>query len=635
MASDQPEDPGPAADHGAGDGPPPSPPIPRSVSARRLLAVVAAVGATLWLGAQIGPSAGAGLDWAWTAIRGEPEGGSGAEGETQYYTCGMHPWVILPKPGPCPICGMDLVPLDPAKFSGEVTISPVVTQNIGVRIEEVESGPMSSSIRTVGTVEYDETRLGDVNLKVSGWIERLRVDYVGAPVRKGQPLFDLYSPELVSAQEEYLLALRSLRTVGESGGIGSGARALLESARTKLRYFDIGPEQIAELERRGAPQKTLVVRSPHGGIVIEKHAVDGMKVAPGMTAYRIADLSRVWVMATLYEHQSQHVAVGQRASMTLSYLPGQSLEGKVAYIYPYLDKRTRQINVRLEFPNPTLALKPGMYATVEFEGALTQKRVLVARSAVIDTGERQVAFVSLGGGRFQPRDVQMGGETSTGKVEILEGLEPGEMVVVSGQFLIDSEARMREALARMMRGTPAAVQPAVPDVAEAPAEVATLPAAAGAALGAALDAYMAAGEALAGDTARDIGVSARAMAGALDAAMAVEVPGRPHFWHERREAVGTRDRALALAAATTIDEARRAYAPLSEALSGLLRAAGVPAAYGTKLEELHCPMYPEGTSGSVWIQQAGTARNPYFGKVMLTCSDRRQALAVAGAQGQR
>ncbi len=437
-------------------------PVPRSISVKRLARIVLVLVVTLYAGAVIGPSVGAKLKAAWPTLTGG-QGTAGAHAQ-QYYTCAMHPWVIEPHPGNCPICGMKLVPLDPAKFSGEVTIDPVVSQNIGVRVEKVADGLASGSIRTVGTVAYDEALEGDVNLKVSGWIEKLHVDYLGAPVRRGQALFELYSPELYAAEEEYLLAYKAVHQPADAASAGAGglAAGLLEPARTKLALYDIGPAQIAALEARGKPFRTMTISSPQSGVVVEKTAFEGMKVTPGTTAFRIADLSRVWVIASVYEYQSRGVQVGQPAKMTLTYLPGQVFEGKVGYVYPFLDERTRQINVRLEFPNPGMILKPGMFATVALEGNAPEKRILVSRSAVIDTGERQVAFVALGQGRFEPRTVHMGAETDDGKVEILDGLQPGEWVVVSGQFLLDSEARMREALAKMMRGTPASAASAPP-----------------------------------------------------------------------------------------------------------------------------------------------------------------------------
>jgi Cu(I)/Ag(I) efflux system membrane fusion protein len=610
------------------------PGIPRAMGNKRLAIVVASALVLLFLGALLGPAVRTGLGKISAAM----EGASDSEGKdgTHYYTCGMHPWVIEPKPGNCPICGMKLVPLDPAKFSGEVTISPEVAQNIGVRVEKVTEGSESGSIRTVATLTYDETRLVDVNLKVSGWIEKLYVSFQGAPVKRGQRLFDLYSPDLYAAEEEYLLAYRASRRAGESKTQGKGADevrgTLLESARTKLSLFDVGKSEIAALEARGAPSRTMTIVSPQSGVIIEKQAFEGMKVTPGTTAYRIADLSHVWAMATVYEYQSQQIKVGQEATMTLSYVPGESFTGKVIYIYPYLDERTRQINVRLDFSNPKLLLKPGMYATVVFQGTQTSNRILVSRSAVIDTGERQVAFVALGQGRFEPRVVHMGEESEDGKVQILDGLKPGELVVTSGQFLIDSEARMREALARMMKGTPVgeATQGEPPSHEAASTPVVGLPKAAEATLAAAIDAYLTIGKALAEDSDRNVGISARKLGEALDALVGMPIPNKPHFWHEHTEAATAKQKALDLARAPSLDETRRAFAALSNAFSKLLHTTGVPASYQqVKLEDVHCPMYPDGDpEGSVWIQRAGAIRNPYLGKAMLTCTDWQRPLEV-------
>lgn len=607
------------------DAPPPPEPIPNTIGAKRLLVLVSAFLIVASLGALVGPRIGAELKALWSSIAGSKA--ASETGGEKYYTCGMHPWVIEPHPGNCPICGMTLVPLDPAKFSGEVTIDPVVSQNIGVRVEKVGQGSESGSIRTVGTVTYDERLLGDVNLKVSGWIEKLNVDYLGAPVKRGQALFQLYSPELYAAEGEYLLAYKASQRAGEGTATGLAAQ-LLEPARTKLALFDIGPGQIRALEKRGKPFKTMTITSPQTGVVVEKQAFEGMKVTPGMTAYRIADLSKVWVMATVYEYQSQQIQVGQKAAMTLTYVPGKTFEGKVVYVYPYLDERTRQINVRLEFSNPDLELKPGMYTTVTFEGVATTTHVLVSRSAVIDTGERQVAFIAKGQGKFEPRRVRMGAETPDGKVEILDGLEPGELVVVSGQFLIDSEARMREALAKMMKGTPVA-EATAPKAPAVQTHTLVLPDAANAALGATLDGYLAIGEALAGDTTTDIGVSARKVADGVDGLTAVAIPGEPHFWDEHPEAAAIKDEAKKLAAVHSLDEARHDFATLGGALSKLLDATGVPKSYAEKLENAHCPMYPAGSKGSVWIQKAGAIHNPYFGKAMLTCSDWQRPIEVA------
>jgi len=592
------------------------------------LIVIGAVAIALWIGVMWGERLGGGEQRAVPTATGDS-----ADDQTKvtYYTCGMHPWVILPKPGDCPICHMKLTPLDPKKFTGEVTIDPVVVQNIGVRVGPVVSGPLVRSIRTVGSVDYDETRVRDVNIKVAGWIEKLHIDYLGAAVRRGDTLFDIYSPDLYAAQEEYLLALRGRGKIGADfvPEAAQGAQDLLEAARTKLLYFDITPQQIAALEAQGKPAKTMAILSPHDGVVIEKHANEGMGVDPGMRVYRIADLAKVWVMVTLYEQELPYVQLGQRAIMSLPYIPGQDFEGKVIYVYPYLDTKTRQVNVRLEFDNPAGVLKPGMFANVNLQSTLAEQRTLAPREAIIDTGQRQVAFVSLGEGKFEPRDVTMGIETGDGMVEIRDGLKPGEMVVTSGQFLIDSEAKIREALAKMIRGDMAADQHAVAVVA-GQSELTALPQEAAAALGEILDGYFGIADQLASDSTDNITADARKIATGVDALLAVQLPETPHFWHQHDEIATVRAKALELIDLEPLDQVRLKFADLSVALAKLAKATGIPPSYGRQVQQLHCPMYREGQGGSVWLQVSGAVRNPFFGETMLGCFDQRTVLPVTG-----
>lgn len=610
--------------------PPPSPPPPPGPRIGRYVVMGGLMLAALLAGALWGGGIHRDVD----SLRhkdGSAEGTSDAK-QTQFYTCGMHPWVILPKPGNCPICGMELVPLDAGKFTGEVTIDPVVVQNIGVRTAPVVDGSLTSTIRTVGNVDYNERLVRDINTKVSGWIEKIHVDYLGAEVKKGDALFELYSPDLYAAQKEYLVAYRNQATgVADSlAGIVPESGSLLESARTRLLYYDITPDQIAALERTGEPAKTMVIRSPYAGVVTEKHGNEGMRVDPGMRVYRIADLSKVWVMGTLYEYQLPYVQVGQKAKMTLPYIPGQVFEGKVVYIYPYLSEKSREVKVRIEVDNPYGVLKPGMFANIELQNTLNRKRVMAPREAIIDTGERQVAFVSLGQGRFQPREVKMGAQAAGGMVEILSGLEPGENVVTSGQFLIDSEAKMREALAKMIRGNPATQEKeaAVPPPVAEPVE---LPEAAASALGRALDDYLAIGQALAGDGTQGIDAHARGVTENLDAAAKVAIPGHPDFW-TAPDVGKARDAAGALAGASGLQEARTRFADLSEALVNLLGMTGIPRSYPTTVDRLHCPMFRNEQGGSVWIQKEGDVHNPYFGKAMLKCHDARDPIPVAGGE---
>jgi multidrug efflux pump subunit AcrA (membrane-fusion protein) len=564
--------------------------------------------------------------------------GQAAEEKHQYYTCGMHPWVILPKPGDCPICHMKLVPLDPAKFTKEIAINPVMTQNIGVRVSPVVTGPVTQVVRTVGTVDYDETLVRDVNLKISGWVEKLYVNAIGQPVEKNQLLLEIYSPDLYTAQVDYLLAFKGkdLLKNAPPSDVATMDADLLAAARKRLEYFDISPQQIEELEKSGKASKTMTLRSRFRGTVVGKNVFDGQKVDAGMQLLRIADLSRVWIMVTIYEYQIPYIEVGQKAVMSLPYMPGQVFEGKVTYIYPYLNPELRQAKVRLEFDNPGLFLKPGMFAKVELHRTLATDRTLVPREAVIDTGIRQIAFVSRGEGRFEPREVQVGVEAEGGMLEILDGLKPGEMVVTSSEFLLDSEARLREALAKMVKGTAAAEQKAEAAVAGT-SELAALPDAAAKALSAILDGYLATGDRLSNDAIEGLTAPARQIAENVNALVEVLIPDDEHFWHRHMETGDIRGRALEIIDAKDLAQARQKFADLSVALRKLLRATGVPPAYGKEVQELHCPMYREKQGGTIWMQTAGEVHNPYYGKAMLGCFDTRFSLPVTSgkAEGQK
>jgi len=421
---------------------------------------------------------------------------SGAESEAAqpktWYTCGMHPQVRQDHPGNCPICqmkltpvrdeesveqvkgprkvvywrapmnpveiydrpgksamGMDLVPVyeDELAAGGKIRIDPVLRQNMGIRTAEVTRGPLRKTIRAVAYVDYDETTLAKVTTKVGGWVEKLYVDQTGQQVHQGDPLFELYSPALYAAQEEYLAATRGLGALERSTSTVAreDARRLAEAARTKLAYFDISAEQVKRLADTGEIAKALVIRSPATGIVSRKNIVQGQRIEPGTVCYQIADLSTVWVKAKIYEQDLAYVRLGQEVLMQLTYQPGARYTGRITYIYPYLEAQTREIPLRAEFHNPGYLLKPGMYATLQIESSLKDDAILVPDSAVIRTGTRQLVFVDEGDGTFQPRKVSAGLRSGDNQFEVLSGLAPGERVVVSGQFMLDSESRLREA----------------------------------------------------------------------------------------------------------------------------------------------------------------------------------------------
>jgi len=326
---------------------------------------------------------------------------------------------------------------------GAIRLSPDRQQLLGVVLTTVEKRQLAREIRTVGRVEYDERKLAFVNTKFGGWIERLDVDFTGVFVRKGQRLMAIYSPELVSAQEEYLLTMRAARALPGS----QGGRELLDAARRRLLSWDIWESHIKELEATGRAQRILDIHSPISGYVIEKMALQGLRVEPGMNLYKIADITRVWIDAAIYEYEVPLIKLGQEATVDLSYAPGEVLRGRVSYIYPYLDEKTRTVRVRVEFPNPHGNLKPGMYADVVLRSERGEA-LAVPQTAVLDTGSRKLVFVSRGEGRFDPREIKTG-YVAGGYYQVLEGLKPGEKVVTSANFLIDSESQLSTSTGQM------------------------------------------------------------------------------------------------------------------------------------------------------------------------------------------
>ena len=371
----------------------------------------------------------------------------------KYWAAPMDPTYIRNEPGKSPM-GMDLVPVyeeagEEKEPSSTIRIDPVTQQNMGVRIGRVEKKSISKTIRTFGTITTDETGLYSVNVKFNGWIETLYVDFVGERVEKGQPLFDIYSPDLLTAQQEYLIALQQMRGPSARNSRKESDR-MLEASRTRLAYWDLTDEQIAQLETAGKIQKTITVFSPASGVVVVKNALKGHYVKAGEHQYEIADLSTVWVDVDIYEYELPWVHKGMPAEMDLAYIPGKRYVGQVLFIYPYLDPKTRTARLRLSFPNPDDNLKPGMYANVYLQNTLPGKRLVVPQEAVIDSGVRKRVFVSKGKGKFEPREVTLGVEGNDYTFEVIDGLEEGDEIVLSGQFLFDSESRLKEAIAKML-----------------------------------------------------------------------------------------------------------------------------------------------------------------------------------------
>ncbi len=449
----------------------------------------------------------AGGYYAGTHRHGEQVATSGQPAEKTQWTCGMHPFIIRDEPGLCPICGMELTPLKPGTGgtsaapeekkvkhwvspmdatyvrdapgkdymghdlvpvyegggeAGTISIDPVTAQNMGVRISPVERRDLARTLRTVGLVMAPETRQSSINTKIEGWLERLYIDQTGQQVRKGAPVAELYSPDLVTAQEEYLLAKRNADRLGNSElpGVGDGAKRMLEAARTRLKYWDISDRQIEELERTGTPRKTLTLYSPFSGVVTMKKAVQGMRVMAGEEIAQLADLSTVWVNAEIYQAELPWLRLGQSATVELPYGGDKTVTGKVTFIQPMVGAESRTVKARIELANPDIALKPDMFVNVVIRAEEARQSLAIPAEAVLDAGTQQTVFVSLGEGKFAPRSVRIGVRDDSGYVQILDGLRDGEQVVISAQFMLDSESKLREALRKMTEPQAPATTPA-------------------------------------------------------------------------------------------------------------------------------------------------------------------------------
>jgi Cu(I)/Ag(I) efflux system membrane fusion protein len=415
-----------------------------------------------------------------------------AKAPAQQWHCPMHPSYVSDRPGDCPICGMRLAPIE-ASDAGDgkiafyrspmnalqtspvprkdemgmdyvpvyedevaggsdavegyatVRIDPQRQQLIGLRTAPVTRAEIGAAWRTVGRVAVDETRVRRINVKVDGFVEKLHVDFVGKPVRKGQALFALYSPELMSAQNEYLLAAKTRAELGPSNQ--RTGDELVEAARRRLELWDVPRSEIAHLDHGGDPLRTLTFYSPISGVVTAKSVVQGSKIVAGDTPFEVTDLSQVWVLADAYESDITRVKVGTPAVLRIDALPNRLFKGHVGFVDPLLDPKTRTAKIRVSFANPELDLKPDMFGDVSFEGR-TRQGLRVPLDAVIDSGAQKVVFVSLGDGRFQPREITAGAQTSE-YVEVLSGLAEGDQVVARANFLIDSESRLKSALAAL------------------------------------------------------------------------------------------------------------------------------------------------------------------------------------------
>ena len=413
---------------------------------KRVVVGAAALAALWWLFSPVGQKGRTSRSNTSAAVQ------AGKKRKILYWKSSMIAGYKSSNPGKDPM-GMDLVPVyanEGASANGMVKINPVIIQDMGVRFANVTKGPLTAEIRTVGQVTYNEETTRHIHTRISGWVQQLYVDTTGQQVRKGQKLLSIYSPDLVETQQEYLQALSYEKKTGGSmfKDVAIGGKQLIRATRRRLLLMGIRPAQIEALEKRGKVRDTMALYTPINGIVINKKVVAGMRVTPGKELYELADLSNVWIIGSIYEYELPFVMVGQEADISLSYEPGVTYKGRISFIYPYLSADSRTVQVRIDFKNPGLELKPSMYVNVYIKSRLSKDVLQVPSNAVIRTGTKNFVIAALGGGRFLPTTVELGPE-GEGMVEIKSGLHEGERIVTSGQFLIDSESNLREAFARM------------------------------------------------------------------------------------------------------------------------------------------------------------------------------------------
>lgn len=547
----------------------------------------------------------------------------------QLWTCGMHPQIIKKQPGPCPVCAMALTPVrantgggerkiqhykstmsaevspKPAKDSMGMDMVPVyeggdssaptiqidaaTVQRMNLKTDLVTRGPVKREIRAVGSVVYDERTFRDITIKYEGWLEKLHVNATWTPVKTGDPLFEIYSPELYNAQLNYVVGKRG---EGPQGG------PLTRAALARLQLFDLAPEFIADLERSGEAQRTYVYRAPADGIVVEKMAVAGQMMKPGERIYRLADLSSVWIHAQIYENDLAVVRPGQSATVRATFGRARDLTGEVALILPQISEQTRTATARFALPNAEGDLRPGMFVDVRFSVQLSDSAVLVPETAVLRSGERNTVFIARDGGSFEPREIKLGARSQDGRYEVIEGLADGERVVTSGQFMLDSESQLREAIQKMLKAgdaAPAGTMKLTAAEMPVPETLKTL-------------AFAVADAAM--PLAADDLAGYRKQVPAVRAALAAYLESAP-----QSPLAKFKD---SLPEPVDLAAARRAFEPVSTAVADVGREHHLHHTAG--LHVFECPMAPVAGKGR-WLQRTGELKNPFFGSKMLTCGE--------------
>lgn len=578
--------------------------------------------------------------------------------EEQLYTCGMHPQVIKREPGNCPICGMALTPVrantngSPAAtrerrikyymssmIAGEVSDKPgkdsmgmdripvyedaadpgqairidaATTQRMNIKTALVVRGPVVREFRAVGTVAYNEEGLRDITTKYEGWIEKLFVAATWTTVKTGDPLFEIYSPDLYNAQLNYVVALR---TEGEAGG------PLSRAALARLRLFDLPAEFIAEVASTREARRTYVFRAPADGMVIEKMAVSGQMVKPGERIYRLADLSSVWVLAQVFEQDLSFIHPGQEATVRVTYGQERRYSGTVSTLLPQVEDQTRTATARIQLPNTDGYLRPGMYVEVRFAAKLANSAVLVPDLAILRSGEHNTVFLARDSGTFEPRTVKLGARSQGNLYQVLSGLEGGEQVVTSGQFMLDSESQLRDAIQKMLRATGG---PGAPASKTAPApgerdkgltaavgmeEPTSLPDSERALLLDLANTTVGAAEALSADDLAGYRKALPKMRQALTVFLNDDAQAADGPLGKFRDAIPDR---------SDLKSARLDFAYFSTAVADLSRENHIHHAAG--LHIFQCPMAP-GIGTGRWLSRTGELRNPFYGSTMLECGE--------------
>jgi membrane fusion protein, copper/silver efflux system len=560
----------------------------------------------------------------------ESPASTGASAVDQLYQCSMHPNVISERPGTCPICAMDLQKVKKIDAKGIPGRAPVdltaqQQQLINIRVTPVVESDAAQTIRAVGIITYDATRVADVNARVMGWVDQLHADKPGQLVQKDEPLLALYSPDLYSAQKEYLLAWERVDQKQSSVAQGQSAQlkeylsanrnsavSLLESARKRLELWEISEEQIKRLEETRTPENTLELVAPLTGVVLEKKVFPKQMIQAGMMLYRIADLSQVWLEIEVYEYELPLLQVGQTVTVRVDAIPDETFDGKVDFIYPYLENKTRTTKVRVILPNPDGRLRPAMYAHAETRVELGQQ-LLVPSGAVFDTGKQQYLFVKQDEGVFVPKEVVLGPK-SQDRFVVRNGVEAGDMVVIDGNFLLDSESQLKAAASGSADETSAEAHQHMTMTMPLPAEAGEL-------FKPLINDYLSIQSALAQDNTTGLKVTADRMSAQIESILASNV-APTGMVEEYRAGLSALQKQLQTFSATDLETARTQFGHVSDAMASQL-AHFVPPMQ-EPLTIASCPMWKK--SPGRWLQSGEELQNPFMGQKMLTCGEKQMVI---------